>query len=579
MNKKLVCILLCVCMLAGTFLMTGCSVAGGDSSAVGGEETTGTASSLDRSSMTLSLWVPTSKDTTEEALYLAEEAINRITQTEFDTAIKLYGIPEDEYDAVIKDRITTLETRVNEAEQKAIEQRKKEIEAAKNGEDYIPDSTAYENPNMDGDYSLVVRGASGYTPIEKNQMDIFLIHGEEDYDYYAENYYIESLDEEITNSCKVLKSYIYPDFFTAAQNDGTVYGVPNNHAVGEFTYFLVNKRLTEEEFLNPDKLTSLSDCQEFIEDVAKYHKDVTPIYGDYAPSYYRFWSGKDQATFSTLASRIMYSTPIEEVAFNNIFSYNNYTSNFYLYKMFKEKGYVATTEPKEFGVGYVTCSAEEVQKYADDYNIITYLRPEGKRADYLKSVFAVSCFTKSTARSMEIITMLNTDTELRTILQYGAEGTHWKYDEEDKNIIVKLSDDYKMNIEDTGNEFITFPDYGKSMDAWKYAKEQNLNSYYPITGNFLNYQNESNAELLAGFDKFNAEIWNRINNMKSDEFKASIASLEGEVEDNEYFQKLSYIPSDNDSRTGRTEENGWFASASITNLWTEYFNELMGIDQ
>ena len=129
MNKKFVCVLLCVCMLAGSLMMTGCSVTG-DSTGTGADETTGSGSSLDRSSMTLSLWVPTSKDTTEEAVYAVEEAINRITQAEYDTAIKLYAIPEDEYDEVIKERVTLLETRINEAEQKAIEQRKEQIKDA-----------------------------------------------------------------------------------------------------------------------------------------------------------------------------------------------------------------------------------------------------------------------------------------------------------------------------------------------------------------------------------------------------------------------------------------------------------------
>lgn len=575
MKKKLVCFLLCACMLAGTFLMTGCSTAG-TADGTNAEGTTGNASSLDRSSMTLSLWVPTSEDTTEEALYAVEEAINQITQAEYDTAVKLYAIPDSEYDSTVRERVTMLETRIKESEQKAIDERKKQIEAAKNGEAYVAETTEYENPNMDGEYSLVVRGASGYTPVEKNQMDIFLIRGEENYDYYAENYYIEALDEEIENNSKVLKSCIYPDFFVAAQNAGSVYGIPNNHAIGEFTYFLVNKRLVAEEYLNPDKLSSLSDCQQFIEDIAKYHKDVTPIYGDYAPSYYRFWSGKDQATFSTLASRIMGDTPLEEVSFSNIFKFNNYTSNLYLYKSFKEKGYVATTEPAEFGVGYVRCSAQDVQKYADDYYISTYLRPEGTRADYLQSVFAVSTYTKSVSRSMEIITMLNTNTKLRTILQYGAEGVHWKYDEENSDIIVKLSDEYKMNIEDTGNEFMTYPDYGVSMDGWKFAKEQNLQSYYPITGNFTNYQNEANAQLLAGFDAFNAQIKTRIDGMSAEEFRSSIAGLANEVEKNDYFQKLTYVPSDNDSKTGRTEDKGWVAGASIQNLWNEYLNEVNG---
>ena len=126
MKKRIVSILLCVFMLAGTVMMTGCSISGDTPSLPSdGEETTGSSSGLDRSSMTLSLWLPVKEGTTEEALYAVEEAINRKTQTEFDTAIKLYGIPEDEYDKTIKDRITLLETRTNEAEQKAIDQRKR----------------------------------------------------------------------------------------------------------------------------------------------------------------------------------------------------------------------------------------------------------------------------------------------------------------------------------------------------------------------------------------------------------------------------------------------------------------------
>ena len=148
MKKKLVCFLLCVCMLAGTFLMTGCTTAG-DADGSNAEGTTGDASNHVRSSMTLSLWVPTSEDTTEEALYAVEEAINQITQPEYETAVKLYAIPDSQYDQVVKDRLALLETRIKESEQKAIEERKKQIEAAKRGEAYVAETTEYENPNMD----------------------------------------------------------------------------------------------------------------------------------------------------------------------------------------------------------------------------------------------------------------------------------------------------------------------------------------------------------------------------------------------------------------------------------------------
>lgn len=576
MKRKLVCILLCLACVVTCGIFAGCEDVETNTPADG---STGTdTSSVDRSSMTLTLWVPTSDDTTEEAIYAVEEAINAITQAEFDTAVKLYAIPTSQYDQTVKERLELIQKRTEEEEQLAIDKRKEEIEAAKNGETLVEESTAYENPNMDGDLSLVVRGASGYSNVEKNQMDIFLIRGEADFNYYADNFFLSELNEEISGNSKVLNTYIFPDFLTAATIDGTLYGIPNNHEVGEFTYFLVNKRLVAEEYLDPDKLTSLADCESFIEDVANYHKDVTPVYGDYSPSYYRFWSGNDQDTFSVLASRVTYETKIENVSFDNIFTINNYTKNYSLYKKFKEKNYVSTGDVAEFGVGYVTCTADEVKQYEDDYYINIFKRPMGTSADYLENVFAVSNYTKSTSRSMEIITMLNTDTELRTILQYGAEGIHWKYDEENSDIIVKLSDEYKMNIYETGNLYMTYPDYGVGLDYWETAKQQNLMSYIPVTYALTDYVNEYNQDSINKINQLSAQIWAQMESMTSEEFDNNISKFAAQVNSSEAFQKLTYIPADSDAKKGRTPENGWNTEGSLAYMWQEYVNQINGTD-
>lgn len=575
MKKRIVSILLCMAMLVTGVAFTGCDSIGGTTTDTTGEENSN--SPLDRSSMTLTLWVPTKEGTTEEALYAVEEAINRITQAEYDTAIKLYAVPDAEYEKTVKERMKLIEERIKQEEQEAIDRRKQEIEAAKNGETLVEGTTSYINPNMDGDLSLVVRGATGYTNVERNQMDIFLIRGADDYQYYIDNFYVQSLNEDLNGSCKVLNSYIFPDFITAANVGGSVYGIPNNHEIGEYTYFLVNKKLADAEYLDPDKLTNLSECQSFIEDVATYHPGVTPVYGKYEPSYYKYYSANDQSEFSVLASRVTPDLQYESLTIDNIFGFNNFTSNYYLYKSFVEKGYVSTEEVDEFGVGYVTCTASEVQKYADDYYINVFKRPEGKKEDYLQSMFAVSTYSKSVNRSMEIITMLNTDTELRTILQYGAQGTHWKYDEENSGVIVKLSDDYQMNLIDTGNVYMTYPDYGVSLDFWKDIQAQNLDSYLPLTYSF-NYRNEDNAALLAELDRLSAEIWNEIQGMSANDFRSSISRLQSRVAANDAYQKLTYIPADNDASKGRTPENGWKPEASISNQLAEIISEATGAE-
>lgn len=584
MKHKLLCVLLCISMLVSPVLLSGCANSNGGTN-VGTDDTTDEAGSAVkvRSSMTLTLWVPTSPDTTEEAIAQTEEAINQITQPLYDTAIKLYAIPDDEYDAAVKEQIHAIETEIEEQEKAEIEKRKQEIENMKNGVDATTAAETTKKVNeADSKYSLIVNSAPQYPHVESTQMDIFLMRGLEDYEYYATNMYLSALDESLSGStAKVLKNYIYPDFLNAAVVDGSIYGIPNNHAIGEFTYFLVNKRLVEEEYLDPATLTSFENAQQFIEDVAAYHQDVTPVYGTYEPNNYEFWSGQDSQTFSVLASRILpdssYDVDVKTV-FRNIFSMNNYTQSTYLYKSYVEKGYVSTSENVgEFGVGFIKGTPEDIAKYEDDYYINIHQAPKGTKEEYCQSVFGISSYTKSVPRAMEILALLNTDTEMRTTLQYGAKGTHWKYDEENANIIVQLSDAYKMNLQDTGNEFITFPDYGVSMKYWDAAKNQNLNSYYPITATFTDYKNDDNQALLDELDAFNRQIKAEVDAMSAAEFKNNIDQglLQARVEQNEAYQKLAYLPASSDPSAGRTPENGWLPTASIVNQWKEYVTELL----
>ncbi|MBE6713717.1 MAG: hypothetical protein E7575_00330 [Ruminococcaceae bacterium] len=580
MKKRFASLLLCALIILSGVLSSGCSIASsGDTAGTTGE---GEEAVTTRSNMTLSLWIPTDDSTTAEAIQDVEIAINSITQVEFDTAIKLYAIPDSEYDEVIKGRIELLEERKKAEEQAELDRLQQQLQAAQKGEEYIEETTVNtENPNMDGDYSLVVRNAAGYDNVGKNQLDIFLIRGAEDYTYYASNFFLEDLRSEITGSSKELATYIYPNFFDAAVYDNGIYGVPNNHVIGEYTYFLVNKDLVEAEYLDPTRLTSLQDCQEFIEAVAKYHTDYVPVYGNYSPSYYHYWNGSQDADkFSVLASRVLYSSKPENVTFDNIFEVPNFYNNYYLYKLFKEKGYVNTAEtvPAKFGVGYITCTKDEIAKYENDYYVTAFEYPEGTDDDYLQSVFAVSKFTKNTSRAMEIITLLNTSTELRTVLQYGVEGQHWKYDEEDDSIIVKLSDDYKMDIVDTGNVYMTYPDYGVSLDSWDNAKVQNTQSYYPPTLDFGNPYSDLNTELFKELDALSARLLKEIEAMTADEFKASVARLAAEVNNSDCFKKLTYMPADTDERNGRTEAKGWYANASLPYLWQEYCISIYGED-
>ncbi len=578
MKRRIVSFLLCVAMIFTGILATGCAGEGDDSLTT---ETGDEGSALIRSSMTLTLWVPTESEMneeTEEALELVEEAINKITQAEYDTAIKLYAIPTDEYEDAVKKQMQDITDRKEKAEKEAAERRKAEREAAKRGETLPPLITNKDDESVNP-YDLIVDSGATYPHVEKNQMDIFLIRGYEDYRYYVDNMFVESLDDEINGTSKVLKSYIYPDFFEAAKVDGMTYGIPNNHALGEYTYLLVNKELATKYNYTQNDLMNIAYCQSFIEKVAAGEAGVTPVWGNITPAYMQYWSGQDSKSFSVLASEVKptdTSTPdkkvaaLEAVEFKNVFDITSFVDNTYYQKLYTEKGYISTAESVDkFGVGIVTATPGVVEElYADEYYVNTHQAPEGSLDDYCASMFAISTHTKDKARAMEIITRLNTETDLRTILQYGVEGEHWKYDELDDSIIVKLSDTYKMNLADTGNVYMTYPDYETPMN-WDSAKAQNLESFYPVTYYLTNYVHEGNSELIAELDAYNAEMLERIEKLSAAEFKDSVSKLKKEVSEKLFFAKLNYVPSSSDAQKGLTEENGYIVDNSIPCMWKE----------
>ena len=100
MNKKFLSLFLAMLMVIST--LAGCA------SNKNGDETVEASADTQESSrisMTLTLWIPTSEDTTEEAILATQDAINAITQAKFDTAIELHAIPEDDYQEAIDARM------------------------------------------------------------------------------------------------------------------------------------------------------------------------------------------------------------------------------------------------------------------------------------------------------------------------------------------------------------------------------------------------------------------------------------------------------------------------------------------
>ncbi len=542
MKKKMLCFFLCASMLLSA--MAGCSKDEDDEAVADTEES-------ERASMTLSLWLPTSENTTGEAIEQVEAAINKITQAKYDTAIELNAIPRDQYQRTIDNKIAEVERRIAE-EEEAEESRKKAAKelAEKNkgktkketetlAEETVPEKETYVN---ELGVSLVK-----YPDVEDTQLDIFLVQGYDNYVDYVEKEQIQQLDEQLNSTFKVLKTYIFEKFFEFLTTDG-VYAIPNNHPVGQYDYILLNKELVDTYNYDPKSLSSFLKCQDFINDMA-YHqkngaealKDVTLVLGPVEAANMNFWSA--DGNWSLIASQITNATNFDtKLMPKSIFSNNAYFKTIGLMKQMTENGWIGdgiVDEGEKFAVGVISGDASIEDTYGEDYYVNIFGKPVMDEDDVFGNMFAVSAYSKSLTRSMEIITLLNTNTELRTILQYGVEDIHWEYDRENPEVIHILNNDYSMDLLETGNVYMTYPGDGLPLSYWDYGKAQNqdcvTSPYIKFGTDYITDENKAKMEELA---KLSAEYKARIDALSADEYDAAVEAMKEEIKNNELVQEL-----------------------------------------
>ncbi|MBR6807510.1 MAG: hypothetical protein IKM46_03915 [Clostridia bacterium] len=515
MSKKLLSLFLCLLMFVSPIL-TAC---GSDDDAVEGAD----AAEATRKPMTLSLWLPTSSETSQKSIDQVEAALNSLLAAKYDTNIELNLIPEDEYDEKLDAHIKQVKKTREDAQKAADKAHKQLIKDVKNC--LLPserDSVVNDNVDKSKNEAYTKIDEYGqkvtvYPEVADDQLDIFLVKGYENYLNYIEDELIVSIDEEMSTVGASMYNYIYPTFFDVAKYDGSLYCVPNNHALDDYEYLLVNKELADLYNYSGDELTDIIKCESFIKDVytrinaedkdeneAAILENVTPLLGtceapnmiyigsankdknDHTAWSYDNWSIVATSIGSGISFNskdVKFSIVTEagsgEVTYGNIYGL--------MRRLQSVEGMVGDgviDEGEKFAVGVVEGGAELKEVYGEDYYMNIHAVPLADTDDVFGSdtvdgsVFCVSSYTKDASRAVEVITMLNTNEEFRTILQYGINGVHWstEKDAEGNDVLKVLSDDYKMNLTDTGNVYLTYPEAGVPKSFWNYAKEQNLDS-------------------------------------------------------------------------------------------------------
>lgn len=551
MKKRLLCLALCALMIMSTFLFAGCTSSDDDTEGK-------VEDAASRNTTTLNMFVLTEDKTDPEQAEAVEAAFNKITKSRFKTQVNITFLTEAEYYEALEQAFVNKEEEVvmakeadkalrryikehkaeygnDGAREKFYEEHPEYLKFAETTTDPTEETTPEETVYNEDTGLLELK----YPEADPNVIDIFFIGGYERYQEYIEKEWVARIDDELTAGSKKLKDYVSDVFMDSIKIDGATYAVPNNRTIGEYTYMLVNKELLAKYYYDISSLNSLVDCEAFLADIARFESGVVPIHG--SPDLYNvlYWDIDPETleintdkfsiigtTYSTTAS---FGT---QVQFTSLFaSKKAFREQLLSNKLYEELGYFKSdvADDATCAIKIVSGGAELEKIYADTYHMVMLESPHADTEDLFESMFAVGGYSNEVSRSMEIITYINTNKELRNILQYGIENVNYTLDENGQ-VTYTENNKYWMDITKTGNSFIAYTMAGTDPDVWEYGMKQNRDATVDMILGFSIKDADVDVEVIKKIQALSVQTQARLDACKTyDELKALVDSLTVEL--------------------------------------------------
>ena len=509
--------------MVSSVLFTGCSKK--DDETIKSEIT----EEASESTVTLSMYLMSEGEVSDEKTEEIEAAVNRITKSKFKAKIELHYFTEAEYNAALDKAFKDTED-AREAKAKA----EAELKAAiKRGEATTAASTeATEEETVVNEYGVT---ELKYPSIEDYQVDIFYLGGYDKFEEYFTKNWLSRLDDELSSKSKIIRDYVTPEYLTYMKESmGGTFAIPNNTVLGEYTFMLLNKEaLSSWHYSAKDSFDSLTSdsTKDLLDKVSRFQSDkfvpLKSFTGELDISHIRYYGldsdGHISDDFSVMGGTYLPSFKYKEknnyYPCLNIFADVGFREQMQTLVSYKENGYYGTGSEtdKPFAVGYIKGNYMDIEQYLDEYEVIVVQNPVIKTEDLFENMFAVSAYTSSVSKSTSIITYLNTNADFRNLILYGIEGVDYDVVEKEVNgktykTAKKLDSGYSMALETTGNTLLAYPLESERADIRDFQIKQNQDVEVALDMCFfLNYASSPiNVSAMAEVRKLSESIYTEL---------------------------------------------------------------------
>lgn len=490
MKKKIICLVLCLIMIIAS--LASCAEKSRDELMNQiGEETS-------KGAVTLNMYILAEDKVSAEQELLVENAVNEIVDS-YKIKLDLKYFTEDKYYKTLEKNLAKMKTYYGNKEHLS-----KETEV----------------PVYTDDNGLPT---TYYPPNEDFQVDLFYFGGYERYQKYSSEGYLANFTSELTNSASLLKGGISSILYENVKTlNGKYDMMPVNAEVGEYTYMLLNKKLSGTQFKAEELVSPVSDkCAELLKMVKEYYPDYVPLYsseGVLSLDDVKFFgideNGFASDDFSILAGTYDDSWNYGEVnaypAFNTVNETVNNGSGTVVeqiktLKNYEFNGYYATEADadKPFAVGYVKGGLDVVEKYGDEYEIVVVDTPTLTTEAFYENAIAISSQTKSLPASSRILAELYTNKELINILANGIEGENYIWTKSDK--LDSEDNQYKVIQKQAKDERYIY-----NIDPYKMA---NVAAIYSTVDDdparserILEQNGDAKNDLLLGYTLYGSKV-------------------------------------------------------------------------